>query len=59
MTETDHRIKTKFDIGLKEVVKNFKLIMSFTLIRRLKLLFVFYLKITILLLKKEKLLKIC
>ena len=32
------------DIDLKEVVRNFKLTLSFTLRRRLKLLFVFHLK---------------
>ena len=60
MSETEFRIKTKL-IGYRSETSSEELQINlvFTLIRRLKLLFVFRLKITNLLLKKEKLLKIC
>ena len=60
MSETEFRIKTKL-IGYRSKTSSEELQINlvFTLIRRLKLLFVFRLKITNLLLKKEKLLKIC
>ena len=59
MSETEFRIKTKL-IGYRSErsSEEIQINLVFTLIRRLKLLFVFRLKITNLLLKKEKLLKI-